>query len=698
MALFEAVYGRRPAATVLDLMSGEVEGPVVPADRRAPRWLRQVLERGLSLRPRDRFPSMATLLVALREIPGRRRRVLLALAGSFALMAAVVVGAALGPEPGSQVCADPEERMAQIWGPTQRRAIAAAFTATGLSYARGAQERVAGEIDRHARRWIGVRRFVCESGAPGQERSDARVRCLEQVRDSLARRIEVLASADAATVGEAEALIAALPDPGRCRDAAAPPAEDPPGPDALELLARGRDAGDASELRGLLERARMFMQTRQGREAAALLEPASVRLRASGDRSGEAEALLLLGKVRGRLLRDPARAKQSLDDAYNAAARARRRELMWDIWNEQASLQALEFDDPVEARRLWGYAVSESEASEEIDAALMSVEAEILRAEGEGDAAVKRGRELLAALDRRELPADHPERTAAQEALGVSLAEAERHEESLALHRRLLAETSKHHGGEHPATARIELNLGRDHFELEEWGPARRHVEHARDVLLATYGASHVRVAAADLVLAQLDEQEGAFDRAIDRSRAALRIYDENYPRAYGDRIGALILLARLYTTKTATARLLEVSRELLALHDERLTAMELDVPGQLANIGDSLCVLGRCAEALEYFNRLQGATNEPGMLAFALQGRGQAQLVRGEPEEALFSFQEALRIYEAQPHDRGGITANLIATMRLTADTLASLGRAPRRVRALRERATRLAAESAQE
>ncbi|HWB77838.1 MAG TPA: serine/threonine-protein kinase [Nannocystaceae bacterium] len=106
VALYEAVYGGRPfpGRNVQELFSAMMLRAMRPPEGapRAPRWLQQILARGLEIEPAKRFASMDELLAALdRPRPRRAARVLAAVGcaalvgvGAFALRERPVSSAA----------------------------------------------------------------------------------------------------------------------------------------------------------------------------------------------------------------------------------------------------------------------------------------------------------------------------------------------------------------------------------------------------------------------------------------------------------------------------------------------------------------------------------------------------------------------------------------------------------------------------
>ena len=104
VALYEALYRKLPFAP--GELAARLRDPDLHAARElpagpAPRWLREVLTRGLAVRPEDRYPSMTALLATLEGTPRRRRRAFGAAVGALVVAGAVTTGVALTSSPPS---------------------------------------------------------------------------------------------------------------------------------------------------------------------------------------------------------------------------------------------------------------------------------------------------------------------------------------------------------------------------------------------------------------------------------------------------------------------------------------------------------------------------------------------------------------------------------------------------------------------
>ena len=101
VALYEAFYRSRPfrAANLAALLDAMPAGPTPPGKTKVPARIFRVLARGLSVRPEDRYPSIAALLGDLESTArAAARRVWLGVAASMVLLTiAIGVGVALRP-------------------------------------------------------------------------------------------------------------------------------------------------------------------------------------------------------------------------------------------------------------------------------------------------------------------------------------------------------------------------------------------------------------------------------------------------------------------------------------------------------------------------------------------------------------------------------------------------------------------------
>lgn len=651
-------------------------GPIEPA--------RVDHETGMDVTPGE--PEALHASTRASDAPRRRRNNLRAAALTTAIVAAVAVGGALTHRPPRALCPDPQAQLGHAWDDAQRQAVRAAFAASDLTYAAATHDRIERDLDAYAARWIEARRDTCEAqwqrgrrASPPQHHDDS-ARCLDSARTALSTRVRMLAAADHALVADADAIVAGLPTPEHCRDSHALVMQ--------QQHERTTDPTIASDL----ERARVHLQLRQGHQAVAVLTDVLARLHTAKDTIGEAEALLLLGKTQARVLHEPASATRSLDQAHDRATTAGRHELTWDICSEQARIRAAELDES-EARRLLGHARSALQSLRTADprpaAAIQSVEATLLALAGRLDEAVALRRTLVDAL-RRELVATHPDVLAAHDALADSLSLAGAVLEARTERRDLLTLLQQHRGADHPLAARVEVDLARDLVALADLPSARNHLEHARGVFTRAHGPTATPVADADVALAELDAREARLDRAIPRLEAALAVYSAALPRDHADRVHALTLLMNARATQADDhAQLLAASRELITVADATPRDI-VDLPAALTHTAESLCHLGRCAEALPYYERLlrlheQHPPTDAPELAVPLRGIGLAHLAAGRPALALPFLERAQDILQRAPQDRPAVAESLRRAARDLARALEAAGQSPARVRSLR-------------
>jgi tetratricopeptide (TPR) repeat protein/tRNA A-37 threonylcarbamoyl transferase component Bud32 len=228
VTLHEALWGVRPFAgkTVIELcaavLAGEREEP--PRDVAVPGWLRAIVLRGLSQAPRDRFASMAELLVALRagELRIRRRRYA---ALGLGVVAALLVGLGLQRwdlAQREQACVAEREQIEALWSSDAQASVEAGMLASELSYAATSVERVRPWLDAYVAALGQQSERACVAAEVERSWSDdtrERARwCLEQRRSALVSLLGRLGHAEVTDVHHAVASAAALESATQCTD------------------------------------------------------------------------------------------------------------------------------------------------------------------------------------------------------------------------------------------------------------------------------------------------------------------------------------------------------------------------------------------------------------------------------------------------------------------------------------------------
>ncbi len=290
IALHEALYGERPfagrdrAALAANVIAGRRRAP--PAGREVPRWLERVVARGLHVDRRERHPDMTALL---RELARERNKrplwvVAVATAGATVAVLATYAGRA-----DASRCRAGEAELDAVWSPERAEEIRSAFAATRLPYADDRAERLVVELDGFAASWREVHGRACDSDE-GDTVALGRRYCLHTRLLELDALVDVMAAADPGVVEYATRGGRAPRSPDDCFYAAAPQGE------------RAPDDHAAHELRTSIARARTLGDTGNPNDGLALARQAAEAAQDLGDRSLEAEALVVAAELETALL------------------------------------------------------------------------------------------------------------------------------------------------------------------------------------------------------------------------------------------------------------------------------------------------------------------------------------------------------------------------------------------------------------
>lgn len=205
IALWEAVYDQRPfrGSTLTALSAAVLEGRIAkPIGDNVPKWLHEVLSRGLAVDPDQRWPSLSELLDAL-TLHSQAKPLWPSWStwvGSGAVVA-VVLGLGLvvsRGEPEPPTCPDSHTRVATIWNEASVDELAHHWTHAGPG---GASTRAWLQVHARIDAWVGVweaaHTEVCQAHLIRHESSDAlhdrQMACLDRQLGSLADLLGLLA-------------------------------------------------------------------------------------------------------------------------------------------------------------------------------------------------------------------------------------------------------------------------------------------------------------------------------------------------------------------------------------------------------------------------------------------------------------------------------------------------------------------------
>jgi tetratricopeptide (TPR) repeat protein len=615
VTLYESLYGQLPFDAGDDDYGASIaEGRIrrAPADARVPRWLRQVLVRGLAPRPEDRWPSVDALLDPLRRDPATRRRRLLVAAGAIVVAAAATAGVIVTRgRTAAPVCAGADAKLAGVWDADAKRTVSSAFAASGVPGAADEYARVARAFDDYAARWTAARTDACVATRVRAEQSaellDLRMECYEARLGELRAQVRVLASADAAAVGRAAQAAASLAPLDGCADAAALRAPVHPPPDAAT-----RERVEA--VRGRLADGKARQRVGGYAEARAVAEAAAADAASTGYRPLEAEALFLLGDVQDDL-GDYKDAEGTMVRAATAALAGRHDALL------ARSLSALVVE------------VGLRQARFEEGHAWASL---ALAAADRGDAFVRgEARRNLGRLLYRE----------------GKFAEARAQTEAcLALWRPAL-------GDDALAVAGPLTDLGNAYYAEGDYARAADTYERSIAVLEKSVGPGSPLLGPNLNNLSGVESHAGRYDRALAAEQRALDVWTRGLGPEHPKVALALYNLGEVRRRRGDTERALVEYRRSLALYEKTLGPDSPETAYAVEGIADALRARGDVKGALAAYERalavrVKALGPSHVEVAESLTGLGQAKLAAGDARAAVPLLERALAIRTSQAGD----------------------------------------------
>lgn len=487
VALWITLFSERPfhGSTARQLNEAIVDGDIrSPADTRGvPPRVRRLLERGLSVEPDDRFPSVAALLDALERDPARKLKGAAAVAVAVGLVGAAGYGFARNDEPGGPQCHRADELLDGVWDADRRTRAVQAIEADGRAFAPDVARRVAGAIDRYSEAWLTMHSDSCAAthirGEQSPEALDLRTRCLKVRLVELEAFTDLLLEADRTTVEKASEAVDRLVPLSVCED-------------IEDIQARAARTPIDPALRERLDDAKMLYARVQalnfaGHYSVALVHALALVLEAEA--IGHAPFVAESKRLAGTVLVEFGNAKageQMLTDAMLAA--------------ESAGLDNYRLEQAMELMFVIGLH------------------------RGDPPRAHAMARHAEAIADRIDAPPEQFARLYAN--LGAVLGAEGRAEESMASYARALETHAGVIGRDDSNLASIHLGLGAAKHLLADYDKALFHFRRAREILERTFGPRHPRTATAYENIATSLHSMGRFEEALEMFLRANSIYE----------------------------------------------------------------------------------------------------------------------------------------------------------------------------
>ncbi len=616
VALYEALYGKRPFddsskdVLVRAVVHGRFRKP--PEDARVPARLRRVAVRGLSVRPDDRYPSMAALLADLGRDPARTYRRAALAVGIAGLAAVAVFG--LVRKAGDDPCSGARADLAGVWDDAVKQRARQQFHASRRVYADSAYAQLELILDRHADDWVAMKTATCRATYVKREQSaqllDLRTDCLNRRRDKLAALTRLVTEPEnpVQLYGAVQAA-ANLTAVGVCNDDDALTERVPP-PDEPRM----REAVTALEHR--LDRAEALRETGNYREGLDVAAAVVVEAGTLDYAPLLAEARYVLGTLH-RDAGDAASAETALRAALEAGARARDDRLIARAWIELVGVIGYDQARPDDGMAL-----------------MPAAETAITRA---GDDPL-----LAANLYHH---------------AGKVLWYQGKQAESIEYRQRALKIRERELGDDHLSVADSINILGMAATSEGRYDDARRFHQRAHDIREAQLGRSHPKVADSLNNLGVVAYHAGDYDEAFQLYQRALAIREASLGPSHPHVATTYNNLGALMQDQGQLAHAREYYEKAVAIWVEASGEDHPDVAIAQSNLGD-LALLQKDWEAALRFCSQSLATEQASLgadhvnLAYSLTCIGEAHLGAGDPEHARDALERAIALREQSDVD----------------------------------------------
>ncbi|WP_394850970.1 tetratricopeptide repeat protein [Pendulispora brunnea] len=603
VALYEALCGVRPFA-LEEPRYGRAPEPIP----RVPRRIARAVQRGLSLRKEDRFPTMGALLAVLSP-PSRAGRWLV-LAGSLAVVLAIGAPMAMHHRAArAAICASAESKLAGAWDEPIRERVHAAFLATKKPYAEDTWGKTDRILSSWTSAWVAMNTDVCEATHVRHEQSpalmDLRMHCLADELRVMKARTATLATADARTMHRAVESALTLPSVDTCADGRALLSKEAPPADPV-ARARLDDVGERVAQASALEKAGNY---------GVALEVAVTAVHDAGSLGYPpllAEALGYQGNIQMERGED-AQAVSSFYSAIEAAeigrddlAKARALvALLWVLGDHQAR-----FEDARRIAQLAQAAVERAGGDSELRARLAAARQSIVFGEGHYEEARRLGDEAVALWtkargpDYFEVAVSLNNAALADRRLGDLAGTLAKREQALSILQRALGER-------HPKTGIVQGNVAVSLADLRRFDAAVAVAEQSRDIVSEALRPDHPQVAAIEDTIATIRFEQGRYSDALPHAVRASEILTAELGPEHPDLAEVRNTVGRIENRLGAVGEALLLHKRALAVW-ERLGGTSTGFANTLQYLGEDWLASGRPADAIGPLERALALRSAP--------------------------------------------------------------------------------------
>jgi tetratricopeptide (TPR) repeat protein len=647
-SLYEALAGVRPftgrnlTELLTNIGSGKLDEP-----KKIPKWLWDMIKRGLKKNPDDRHASMKVVLEILEKgLGNRRRRSVMVAVASLTLVgiAAGATGIWRGQDDSESLCGEEGKALGEAWSQQRRSAVQQSILSSQAPYAADLWHSAGESFDQYAKDWQRQSRLSCvETRAKKQQPEtvfERRGLCFSRLRSELDSVTAALAKGeDAAVLRNAVVLAQGLSPVASCSAARAQ--------DEFAADATSEDKERLKKIWPKVKEVDTLVRSERYLEALTLSDP--LISKSEGNRQIEARLWASRGSAH-RALGQYKEAVLAFEKTFYAAVAGKHDDIAAEATTEIVGILAVHIRDADRAERWRQLAES---AVERVDTPLVlgrwrRVQGGAAQAKEDFASAEEHFRASVQILESA-FGESHVEVALSLVAMGrcqsmQGKAEAEATLRRAAQIRRALV------GARHPDTATAEIVLATALMQQGKSSEAQELVESALESLTASLGEEHPRVASALNSVAQFQVEAGdveAANRTLLQALRIKRVVHGAHPRL----VSTLTNLMEVDRMRDRDGDAVIHGNEALQILEEhsmgtatQIRRLELGVADALVGSGDFAAAQTVCERVVK---EAEGITLDAATQGRVLTCLGRVQLAEGKKREGKELLHNAIELLQ---------------------------------------------------